>query len=159
MIKEIISDNELFDSVNVITQSFRTVADEFNLTKNNCPTHPSFITHDNLLELKNKGLLFFGLFINNTQIGFIAIEKANDDLFYIEKLSILPQHRHKSYGKKLLAFAVDYIKKLNGKMISIGIINDHIVLKKWYNTIGFNEIMTKEYDHLPFTVCLMEKIL
>lgn len=98
-----------------------------------------------------------GLFINDAQIGFIAIEKANDYLFYIEKLAILPDYRHKSYGKTLLLFSIDYINKLHGKIISIGIINEHAVLKNWYSTFGFIEKEIITFNHLPFVVCIMEK--
>ncbi|MBQ1234535.1 MAG: hypothetical protein IIX77_02795, partial [Oscillospiraceae bacterium] len=38
-----------FDAaVKVIRQSFATVAEAFGLTKENCPTHTSFITEDRL---------------------------------------------------------------------------------------------------------------
>lgn len=36
--------NELNSSLKVITESFSTVAAEFGLTKENCPTHPAFMT-------------------------------------------------------------------------------------------------------------------
>jgi GNAT superfamily N-acetyltransferase len=158
-IKKLTTGKELTNSVSIIQLSFKTVADDFNLTIDNCPSHPSFITYEKLSDLIKKGLIFLGLFIEDIQIGFIAIEKANDDLFYIEKLSILPHYRHKSYGRKLIDYAISYIKNVNGKKISIGIINEHEILKKWYNNIGFNETMTKHYTHLPFTVCFMEKKL
>ncbi len=158
-IKELSTTKEIKDAVPIIQFSFKTVADDFDLTFDNCPSHPSFITYEKLSDLKKKGLIFIGLFIDDLQIGFIAIEKVNNDLFYIEKLSVLPPYRHNSYGRKLIDYAIMHVKNMKGKKISIGIINEHSVLKKWYNTIGFNEVMTKHYDHLPFTVCFMEKIL
>ena len=144
------------DSVDIIRQAFSTVAKEFGLTPDNCPTHPSFITHDDLVMLKQKGLNFFGLFVDNRQFGFIAIEKANDDLFYIEKLAVLPSHRHQGFGKKLMLFAIEHVRRNMGKKVSIGIIDEHTVLKNWYQSIGFKEIMIKNFDHLPFTVCFLE---
>ncbi len=155
-IKNITTQARFENSVEIIREAFATVANEFGLTRNNCPTHPSFITHDNLLTLKQKGLIFFGLFVDNRQIGFIAIEKANDDLFYIEKLAVLPSHRRCGFGKKLVLFAIDHVKKNMGKKISIGIIEEHTVLKNWYQRIGFKEILIKNLDHLPFAVCFLE---
>jgi ribosomal protein S18 acetylase RimI-like enzyme len=156
MIKNITMEDQFRDSVDIIRLSFETVAVELNLTRNNCPTHPSFITHDDLLALKRKGLNLFGLFVENYQIAFVAVEKANDDLFYIEKLAVLPQHRHQGFGKQLMLCAIEYIKKSMGKKISIGIINEHSLLKNWYKNIGFREVATKNFVHLPFTVCFLE---
>jgi diamine N-acetyltransferase len=156
MIKNITMEDQFRDSVDIIRQSFETVAAEFNLTRDNCPDHPSFIMHDDLLALKGKRLNFFGLFADDRQIAFIAVEKANDDLFYIEKLAVLPQHRHLGFGKRLMLCAIEYVKKSRGKKISIGIINEHSILKNWYKNIGFREVTTKNFNHRPFTVCFLE---
>jgi ribosomal protein S18 acetylase RimI-like enzyme len=159
MIREIIAQDQISTSVGVIRQAFKTVADEFNLTPDNCPTHPSFITFDALLKLNKRGTKFFGTFIDEMQIGFIAVEKSDDGLYFIEKLAVAPPHRHKGYGKTLVQFAMEFIRNSMGKKISIGIINDHTVLKNWYKGFGFEEVSTRKYDHLPFTVCFMEKEL
>jgi len=76
-IREILSEKELENSVKVIADSFQTVAVEFNLTKDNCPTHPSFVTVKQLNEMKRKGLKLFGLFENDMQIGFVAAKRKN----------------------------------------------------------------------------------
>ena len=159
MIQEITAQDQISASVDIIRQAFKTVADEFNLTPLNCPTHPSFITCDALLNLNKKGAVFFGTFIHELQIGFIAVEKSDDGLYFIEKLAVVPLHRHKGYGTSSVRFAMEFIKNNMGKKISIGIINEHTVLKNWYKGLGFEEVMTKKYDHLPFTVCFMEKTL
>jgi GNAT superfamily N-acetyltransferase len=157
IIKEIISTTLLSKSAGVIRGSFKTVASDFGLTERICPTHPSFITTGQLNELKGKGVKFFGLFLGERQIGFVAVEKADLTLYYVEKLAVLPGYRHKGYGKKLMESAIDYIKGHGGKKVSIGIINKHTILKNWYKGMGFAEIALREYDHLPFTVCFMEK--
>ncbi len=145
------------NSVRIIRESFQTVAVEFNLNIANCPTHPSFITNDKLYQLKQKGLKFFGLFIDDVQIGFVAIESAGKGIYYMEKLAVLPEHRHYGYGKLLIGHACEYIKDNNGKVLSIGIINESAILKKWYLANNFTETGTKKFDHLPFTVCFMER--
>jgi diamine N-acetyltransferase len=81
-----ITDDDLDESVEIIRRAFGTVAADLGLTKQNCPTHPSFITYEQLAQLRLKGLRFFGLYVNKQQIGFVAVEKANDSLYYMEKL-------------------------------------------------------------------------
>jgi AhpD family alkylhydroperoxidase len=156
-IKEIADDKYLSECHEVIKSSFKTVADELNLTKDNCPTHPSFIGIDKLVELKNKNVKFFGLFIAEKIIGFAALEKADESTYYLEKLSVIPDFRHYGYGRKIMDYIFDYTKKMGGKIISIGIINEHTILKKWYSDYGFKETLIKEFPHLPFKVCFMER--
>jgi len=88
-IKEIINEVGLSDSLNVIKDSFITVARELNLTEENCPSNPAFANLVNLKKMKDKGIGMFGLYKKRNQIGFVAIEKAYD-IFYIERLSVLP---------------------------------------------------------------------
>lgn len=156
IIKEITNEVGLADSLKVIKDSFITVAREFNLTEENCLSNPAFTNLEKLKKMKEKGIGMFGLFEERNQIGFIAIEKAND-IFYIERLSVLPGSRHKGYGKHLMDFVFNYVKTQGAKKVSIGIINENSVLKNWYRIYGFIETGLKKYEHLPFTVCFMEK--
>ena len=157
MIREIANENELETSVKVVADSFQTVAVEFNLNKENCPTHPSLVTLKQLTEMKRKGLKLFGLFDGDAQIGFVAVEKKKHKVYNLEKLAVLPEYRHKGYGGKLMEFAEAYVKNAGGEKLSIGIINEHTVLKKWYEVKGFQETAITKFAHLPFTVCFMEK--
>ena len=146
-------------SARVIRNAFKTVALEFSLTRENSPTHPSFMTTRRLREDHNKGVRFFGLFMEDRQIGFIAVEKADASLYYIERLAVLPGYRHQGYGRRLMEFAFQHIKVNGGTKVSIGIINEQTVLKDWYKAMGFEETSTREFAHLPFTVCFMERAI
>lgn len=156
-ITEVSNDNELNNSIRVIRNSFRTVAEEYGLTIENCPTHPSFVTIQQLNELRTKGLRLFGLFLDNVQVGFVAIEQANNILYYMEKLAVLPEHRHNGYGAQLVNHVLDFVRNGGGQKVSIGIIDEHTILKNWYRKLGFMELSTTKFDHLPFTVCFMER--
>jgi ribosomal protein S18 acetylase RimI-like enzyme len=150
-------ENEFGECACVVRDSFITVAREFNITRENAPTNPAFAGADSLNKMKEKGLKLFGLYEGSACIGFVAIERANDGVFYMERLAVLPQYRHKGYGTILMDFVTEQVKKCGGKKISIGIINDNKVLKNWYNKYGFVETGLKSFQHLPFTVCFMEK--
>lgn len=156
-IKEIKKEADLINSYKLITESFKTVADDFELTKENCPANPAFSKYDQLLEMKEKGIKMFGLFLEKKQVGFIALEQASEGIYYIERLSVLPESRHNGYGKALLDFAFSYAGETNGKKISIAIMDNNKILKDWYIEYGFWETGKKKFDHLPFKVCFMEK--
>ena len=117
----------------------------------------AFITIDKLIELKETGIRMFGFFLDNRQIGFVALERVNNDLYYLEKLAVLPEYRHNGYGEKLMDFCFEFVKKKKGLRISIAIINEHEILKKWYKNYNFRITQIKKISHLPFTVCFMEK--
>jgi len=158
-IRKIAGDSELRNSARIVRNAFRTVALEFGLTRINCPAHPSFLTIEHLRGLKEKGLVLSGLFLREVQVGFVAVEKADESLYYMEKLAVLPAHRHQGYGKILVEHALDYAQKAGAGRVSIGIINEQVVLKDWYRDIGFVQTGTRTFTHLPFTVCFMEKLV
>jgi len=157
MIREIACESELGESAGVVRESFATVAAEFGLTQANCPTHPAYTAAGRLRELREKGARLFGLFEGDSQIGFVAIEKASESVYYVERLAVLPKQRHSGHGRRLMEFACDWVRSAGGETVSIGIINANRVLKDWYASLGFGETCTKSFAHLPFDVCFMER--
>jgi ribosomal protein S18 acetylase RimI-like enzyme len=145
--------------VSVIRDSFITVAQDFNITKENAPTNPAFIEQEAILKMTKNGIEMYGLYEDYRLVGFVALEKANEEVYWLEKLAILPEFRHKGYGKALIDFIINRVIAIGGKKISIGIINENKILKQWYQRNGFIEIGTRVFQHLPFEVCFMELTL
>jgi ribosomal protein S18 acetylase RimI-like enzyme len=157
VIKEIKDFTELTRSVQVLRDSYMTVASEFKLTRENCPTNAAFITFEQLKHLMERGAEFFGWYDTNKLIGCVAIEHAGEQVYYMEKLAVLPEYRHRGYGRGLADFVYSYVKEKKGERISIGIIDGNRLLKEWYKKQGYVEKGIKEFNHLPFTVCFMER--
>jgi ribosomal protein S18 acetylase RimI-like enzyme len=139
----------------LIRVSFRDVAERFALTLENCPKHPSNCTDEWIENDLAKGVAYFILEDDGTPVGCVALEKANPELWYLERLGILPQCRRKGFGKALVDHVFSEARALGAKQISIGIISDDSELKLWYQRIGFVEKETKEFAHLPFLVTFM----
>ncbi len=146
-------------ALEVIHQSFRTVADEFGLTPENCPTHPAFLTAERLREHVADGLQLFGYYAGEALAGVIGIKQQNPREFEIERLAVLQEYRHRHFGAKLMIHAWEQIVREGGKKACIGIIDENTVLKQWYARQGFVVTGTTRFPHLPFTVCFMEKVL
>jgi len=163
MFKRIQTDDHLAvkKSLSVLHKSFVTVADEFGLTSKNSPTNPAFISEERFRDNLKKGVEFYLYYSKGKPVGCVAIEKAKgqNDLFYIERLGVIPENRHRNIGKKLMEFATRKIVEQGGKCISIGVIDENQLLKEWYRLQGFKEKKVEEFDHLPFTVCFMERRL
>ena len=155
-IREITDESEMEQSICVIREAFSTVAQEFDLTQESAPTHPFFSTREQLIELHKKAA-FFGLYVDETQTGFVAVEKAEGGTFFFGRLAVIPQLRHHGYGAMLVRFVLEYVKKQGGVKIGLGMIDGHTVLKEWYKSLGFVQTGTKKFERLPFLVCFMEK--
>ena len=140
----------------IIRTSHTDVAIQFNLNKRNCPTHPSNCTADWIQTDMEKGIVYFLLLLLKIPIGCVAVETANPHLCYIERLSILPDHRHNGFGTALVDHGLKISKQQGAKKVSIGIIAQFTRLKHWYQQLGFIEQKTLDIEHLPFTVLLLE---
>ncbi|MEA4923769.1 MAG: GNAT family N-acetyltransferase [Syntrophomonadaceae bacterium] len=158
-VRRIGSEGELSNSVNVLRNSFATVAAKYNLTRENTPSNAAFIEYDDLLKPYAKGIGLFGVYKDKIQIGFFSIEKNEGGLYYLGKLAVVPDLRHNGYGQQILEFVFNEVKQAGGGIISIGIINANLVLKNWYIKFGFTPTAIKNYPHLPFAVCMMEKVI
>lgn len=77
-------------------------------------------------------------------------------VYELLNLAVLPEVRHKGYGKILLNSAKQEVINLDGNKIKIGIIEESHILKNWYLLNDFVHIGTKKFEHLPFTVGFME---
>ncbi len=154
-IKEIKTVTQLESSLEVIRTSFGTVAREMNLRQENAPSHPSFSTMERLRDF-HKRASFYGLYDDKNQVGFVAVEKGEGGVYYMDRLAVLPEFRHRGYGRQLVEFALDAAKRDGGKKVALGMIDKQKILKDWYKSLGFRETGTRQFEHLPFVVCFME---
>ena len=152
-------EKDLSEIVQVLNVSHATVAKEFGFTKKNNPSNNAFIDETELRSQLNEGIELFALLANRKIIGCIAIEKSSKvtNLFYIEKVSIVPEYRNQGYGVQLMNFAISKIKESGGREVSVALIDSNRKLKKWYTEQGFIETVTRDFEHLPFHVCFMNK--
>lgn len=157
-IKEL-DEKELFNSVEIIRASFDPIAKEFNVTEEKHPFFAAFITNSKLMEVFSCGMMMFGIFIDSKQVGFVALEKKDNSIYFIKMLSVLPEYRHNGYGKELLDYSKEKVKELNGSKILIFLIYENKRLLNWYERYGFVQTGLKKLDDLPFTNCFMEFIV
>lgn len=159
MIEKLTPHTDITILADLLNKSFRTIADEFGLTKDNCPSNNSFIDEASLKNQIDRGMDIYILFADKVAIGCVAIERSsqNPETFYIEKLAVLPEFRHHGYGQQLMNFASSEIKRSGGRTISVSLIDSNTKLKEWYSALGYTETCCKDYDHLPFRVCFMSK--
>ena len=159
IVKELTSEEELIECVRLLRKAFGTVAKDFNLTEQSAPTNAAFTTLENLYRHIHDGLKFYGMIYKDSLIGCIAVKKAKRDgrIYYIERLAVDPEYRHKGHGNELLQYALERIRERGGTTASIGLIDNNYILKKWYITKGFAQNDCRRVANLPFKVCYMSK--
>lgn len=150
---------DLDRAVTVIRTAFTTPAKQFHITDENCPSHPSFADRTSVLEITEKGGVIFGAYRNSVMTGCVAIEPSRErrDTWHLEKLAVPPDNRLTGIGSLLLDHACRAIRAYGGKSISAALIDADGALKSWYKRRRFTETGTRNFDHLPFTVCFMSK--
>ena len=152
-----IKPDDLNTALRIIRNSFATVADEFHLTKENCPGHTTFITLEKLKIKYDSGDRMYMYTLDSVPVGVFSLKQLDYETWELDHLAVLPEYRHCGIGKELLEFAEKTIQVQNGKLLKIGIMEENVKLKQWYMQNGFLSTGTKRFADLPFTVGFMEK--
>jgi ribosomal protein S18 acetylase RimI-like enzyme len=153
-IREITSE-KLDASVAIIRAAFGTVAKEMGYTEDIVPVFPAFTTVEKLKALRDRGAVFFGLFLDCKQVGFVAAENESGK-YYIKRLSVPPEYRHGGFGRQLVNHIIEYIKGRGHHKLHLTMVDENPVLKNWYKAMGFKETSVQKFEHLPFMVSFME---
>ncbi len=153
-IREITSE-ELDASAAIIRAAFGTVAKEMGYTEEIVPVFPAFTTLEKLKVLKDRGAVFFGLFLDGKQVGFVAAENESGK-YYIKRLSVLPEYRHGGFGRQMVNHIIEYVKSQGHHKLHLTMVDENPVLKDWYLGMGFRETAVQKFEHLPFMVSFME---
>ena len=90
-IREVSTERDLEESLRTVKTSFLTVAKDFNFTEKDNPSNPAFTNITKLKEMKVNGVKMYGLYAGIKQEGFVAIEKANNEIFYMAQSPIFPR--------------------------------------------------------------------
>ncbi|KGO34935.1 MAG: GNAT family N-acetyltransferase [Desulfoprunum sp.] len=141
--------------VQLIRDSFRDVAQRFSLKQDNCPKHPSNCDSSWIESDFARGVQYSIFYVDEKPIGCVAVEQPQADVCYLERLSVLPEMRGRHFGVRLVQYALEHAASKGARKVGIGIIDEQIELKQWYQQLGFVVTEIKSFPHLPFTVCLM----
>ncbi len=128
----------------IVSEANKDIAQQFNINIKNAPKHPSFCTKSWIQSEFERGGTSFLYRDGNSRVG------------YLNRLSVLPEFRHKGIGAALVRHVLDYARIKNVKILSIGIIAHHKLLRNWYLKLGFIEANRQKFDHLPFDVRYMK---
>lgn len=93
---------------------------------------------------------------NGAIVGYYSLCLSDSDRCELNNLCTLPQYRHAEIGKQLFQHAADTARTLNRKYLDIGIVEENVALRKWYEKLGAKHLGTKKFDFFPFTCGYMD---
>lgn len=153
--------DDLYECVNVICESFLTIANEFGFTKQNAPRFTAFSMTESKLcrQLADEKYLMHVYCDNSCIVGYYSLTLESSGECELNNLCTRPSYRHKGIGTTLLAHAIETAKTKNCTKINIGIVEENQRIRKWYEEFGFVHVGTRKFDFFPFTCGYMEKQL
>ncbi len=147
--------------VNIIRSSFKTVADEFGFNEENAPRFTAFATTEERLiwQMDNENRLMYLYEQDGKPCGYYSLLMQENEECELNNLAVLPEYRHCGIGKALLEHAYDIAKREACKTVNIGIVEENVILRRWYEQNGAVHVGTKKFDFFPFTCGYMKKDL
>lgn len=152
---------EIDKCVEVIRESFLTVAQEYGFTEENAPRFTAFATTSERLSRQyDEGRPMFGYFQDNDLLaGYYSLHILDNEECELNNLCVLPGYRHQHIGEILFSHALMTAAGLGCKKMNIGIVEENRKLRTWYEKLGANHIGIKKFEFFPFTCGYMEKII
>ena len=157
-----INKKEIPNCVSVIRDSFLTVAQAFQLTRENAPRYVAFSISEKELKKQWKNALYamFGCFTPEEQlIGFYALCDLKDGSCELNHLCVIPSQRHQGVGRMLLKDALKRAEASGFQEMRLSLIEENKELKDWYLSFGFQHTDVRRFEHFPFTCGYMMKPL
>lgn len=157
MIRKIERD-EIPECVQVIRKSFATVADTFGITEKNAPRFTAFAMTEQRLQWQweNENRIMTACAEDGKIVGYCSVLFMNNRECEMNNLCVLPEYRHRKLGEALLRNALDIAVDSGCSVMKIGIVDENLILRKWYEKFGFVYTGSAKYDFFPFACGNME---
>ena len=153
--------SDIKECVRIIRESFKTVADEFDITPENAPRFTAFATTEErlLYQLADENRHMYVHTDGGNITGYCSLLHLESGGCELNNLCVRPAYRHGGIGTKLLEYAFEAARALGCSRMEIGIVEENAVLRRWYEGFGFVHTGVKKFEFFPFTCGYMEKEL
>ncbi|MCX5683233.1 MAG: GNAT family N-acetyltransferase [Planctomycetota bacterium] len=139
----------------LIQQAFQTSYDRLGLAPENYKYHASFLKPAWILEQMDAGNRFFVLEDAGEAVGCVALKPEEDGAVQMRRLAVLPAHRGKGYGRRLVDHVLAEARAMGARRATLGMWSADVPLRQWYERLGFAVTETKTYPDLPLPVTHM----
>lgn len=154
-----IASSDIPACASLISAAFLTVANDLGLTPENAPRFTAFATTPEKLEVQLKverRPMYAYVSPEGTIIGYYSLALLEEGICELNNLCVHPECRHQKIGEALLDHAFQQAKAFGCSKMQIGIVEENLRLRRWYESKGFMHTGTQKFDFFPFTCGYME---
>lgn len=103
--------------------------------------------HSDIVDIANNYMTngyFWCLLENDAIVGTVAMRSLDNKIVELKRLFVLPQYQGKGYGRSLLEYAIDYVKRQQYHKMLLDTRLQFSVARHLYQSMGFKE--TDKYN-------------
>ncbi len=135
----------------LIREAFADVARRFNLSAENCPSHPSSCRASWITGDMEQGARYYLCYEGREVRGCYGLIRTREQAGRLDRLAVAPEHQGRGLGALLLDDARRRAGDAGMILLEVSILHENDGLLRWYTKRGFELSATARYPHLPFT--------
>lgn len=147
-----ITREEIPRCVEVIRESFLTVARELDLKKETSPRFTGFsISEERLFrqfDVEKRPMLC--LCDGEKIIGYYSLSPVKDCQVELNNLAVLPEYRHRGIGETLMRDGVRRARSAGCTGVYVSIVDTNKRLRAWYESLGFRYVGARNLPGFDF---------
>lgn len=147
-----ITRDEIPRCVEVIRESFLTVARELGLKKETSPRFTGFSINEERLyyqfDVEKRPMLC--ITDGEKIVGYYSLAPIKDGQIELNNLAVLPEYRHRGIGETLMQDGLHKAKELGAQSVYVSIVDTNKRLRAWYESLGFKYVGARKFDGFDF---------
>ncbi len=142
--------------LDTLHKAFKNSERQFGYTKETYPSSGAYITLEELIAAKDKGVHMYAAFDKDTVAGYVQLEKVKDGVYAFRRFAVLPEYQNLGIGRALIAHCRKKAVSYGGRKLTLLMIYQNTALLAFYESNGFRLVRTGHDDAYPFEYAIME---
>ena len=151
-----VEEHQLPDCLKTLHAAFGESAKIYGYTRESYPSSGAFITLDDLMQAKKRGVHMYAAYVEGVVAGYVQLEKLEMGVYAFRRFAVLPQYQKLGIGRALVSHCRARAELYGGKKLTLIMINQNQRLKDFYISNGFRVVRTALDSSYPFEYSVME---
>lgn len=152
-----VEEHQLPDCLETLHAAFGESAKRFGYTKETYPSSGAYITLEELIDAKHRGVHMYAACVEGGKIaGYVQLEKIEQGVYAFRRFAVLPEYQKLGIGRALVSHCRERAALYGGSKLTLLMINDNHKLKEFYESNGFHTVRTAKDESYPFEYSIME---
>jgi diamine N-acetyltransferase len=143
--------------VEAVRQAFAPVAVELDLTRDNCPGHPSFYSLERLEKDLEYGKRFHVALHEGLIVGCVTLRDLGEGSWEVGRVTVRPAWQKQGLGRMLLDHAHRIAERLGARQTILDVFAQKQELVRWYQGQDYQIIDLFRVDTVPRLIARMRR--